>query len=335
MKKYFLTVLLILVVFVFSSFAQGSNFPEKEIVLLVPWGAGGITDLTARTFAPCFEKNIGKPVVIVNRPGASGAIGTEEAYSQAADGYTVLLSAETLGTFQVMDISERSFADFEPLIMMISSLKVIVVPANSSYKTIFDLIEDIKKRPGEVRMSYSGPGASGHIQGLLLTEAGLNVSMTPFGGGHSAMVATLGGQVEFTFSNYVTAIDYIKNGDLRVLAVFEDERVDYLSEVPTLTEALPELKPYFPLYFPNCLLVKKGTPENVKEILLKAAEAAVKEERWIEFTDQNYYNRLHDIKGEEFTNYWNKWRSIVCWLSYDAGVAKYSPEKFGIPRLQF
>lgn len=268
----------------------------------------------------------------MNKPGASGGVGTEFAYSKPADGYTVLFSAETPGSFRVMGISKLSFEDFDPLIMMVYDTKVIAVSSKSPYNKIEDLIADIKARPGKVRMSYSGPGASGHIQGLLLRKVGLDVALIPFGGGNEAMLAVLGGQVEFTSPNTAPALGYVASGDMRVLAVWSDRPVEAFPGVPPITEVIPELKKYFPLEFPNCLLVKKGTPEEVKQVLLKAAKAAVNDPQWLEFVKKVHYVTMHHLEGKAVLDYWKHWESVVSWLLYEAGVAKHSPEEFGIPK---
>lgn len=333
-KSTILTGLALVLVCVLSLSAIAADFPAKNVTLVVPWSAGGITDRTARVFAPLWEKHLGQSVVIVNRPGASGAIGTDFANSKPADGYTVLLSAETPAVFKVMGTSKLGFEDFEALMMLVHSEKMVVVPADSPYKTFDDLISDIKARPGKVRMSYSGPGASGHIQGLMLTKnAGLDVSMTPFGGGNPALLAVLGGQVDFTFSNLGTVLDYIKSGKLRPLAAFSNEPSIFLDDVPAMTDALPQLEKFLPLAFPNCLLVKKGTPPELQKVLLEAAEKAVLEPEWIDFTKNSMYVKLHDLKGQEVLDYWKRWQSIVTWLLDDAGVTKKSPAEFNIPRL--
>ncbi|HPI98306.1 MAG TPA: tripartite tricarboxylate transporter substrate binding protein [Synergistales bacterium] len=333
-QSFVVSVLVLVMVFVMSLSAVAADFPTKSITLVVPWSAGGITDRTARVFAPLWEKHLGQSVVIVNRPGASGAIGTDFAHSKPSDGYTVLLSAETPAVFKVMGTSDLGFEDFDALMMLVYSEKLIVVPADSPYQTLEDLISDIRERPGKVRLSYSGPGASGHIQGLLFSKnAGLDISMTPFGGGNPALLAVLGGQVDFTFSNLGTVLDYIKSGKLRPLAAFSNEKSMFLDGVPALTDALPELGNYLPLVFPNCLLVKKGTPPEVQKALLEAAEKAVMEPEWIDFSKNSMYVKLDELKGEAVLDYWKKWQSIVTWLLYDAGVTKKSPAEFNIPKL--
>lgn len=313
---------------------EGTDFPTKSITLVVPWSAGGITDRTARVFAPLFEKNLGVSVTVVNKTGASGAVGTEFANGEDSDGYTVLFSAETPGIFRVMGTSKLGFDDFDPLMMVAQDTKLVVVPGDSKYTTFEELVADIKARPGKVKISYSGPGASGHLQGLIFQASGLDLSMTPYGGGNPAMIATISGEVDFTFGNYGTVKDYLETGDLRALAVFSDEAFDVLPDVPPMTEALPEVGKYVPLYFPNCLLVKKGTPEEVEAVLIEAAQKAVQEPEWAEFIKTSSYTDLHEISIEDITNYWNKYTSVTSWLLYDAGAAQNDPADFGIERFE-
>ena len=308
------------------------DFPNKKVNLIVPWSAGGITDRVARVFSKLFEENLGQAVTVINKEGASGAIGTEFAYEQEADGYTVLFSAETPGVFQVMGTSDLSFADFDALKMVIQDTKVIVVPKNSKYNNFKDLVDDIKANPGKVKMSYSGPGASGHLQGLLFKDIGLDISMTPYGGGNPSMIATISGEVDFTFGNYGTIKDYLEVGDLKALAVFGNEKFEPLPNVPPMTDDLPETEKYLPLYFPNVILVKKGTPEDIKEILLEAANKAFEDPEWKEFLENQSYTPLDHLTPKEIDEYWKKYTSITSYLLYDSGAVENNPQDFGIER---
>lgn len=308
------------------------GYPSKGITMVVPWSVGGITDRAARVFTPILEEHLGQSITIVNKEGASGAIGTEYAYDQPSDGYTILFSAETPSLFKVMGISDLGFEDFDYLKMLVQDLKLVVVPKDSKYETFDQLVTDIKANPGKIKMSYSGPGASGHLQGLLLKELGLDVAMTPYGGGNPSMLATISGEVDFTFGNYGTVKDYLEVGDLRALATFTKEQSEILKDIPPMTDALPESEKYLPLYFPNLLLVKKGTPEDVKATLMEAIEKAVQDPKWEEFIKTQSYTRLDDLTEEEIADYWDKYTSITSWLLYDAGAVEKSPEEFGIER---
>lgn len=310
-------------------------YPDRPINMVLGWAAGGVTDVAARVFAPLFEKYIGASVVVQNKPGASGAIGTDFVNRQPADGYNVLFSAETPATFQVMGASTLSFHDFIPLFMISHSEKFIVVAGDSPYKTMDDLVKAIKANPGKVRFSYTGPGASGHIQGILMAKAGgLNFSMTPFGNGSVSFMAVLGGQVDFTSPNIGTVKDFIAQGKLRPLAVFDKKRSVYLPDVPAITESIPGLAPYLPLDYPNCLLLKKGTPDDIVVKVKEAGLKAVADPKWQAFLKNTWYASYSHLQGQAVLDYWDRWGSIVNWVLFDAGVAKNNPEKFGIKRYE-
>lgn len=310
------------------------DFPDRKINLIIPWSVGGITDRVARVFAPLFEKHLGQAVTVVNKEGASGAIGTEFAYEEPADGYTVVFSAETPAVFQVMGTSDLSFDNFQPIKMVIQDTKVIVVPEDSKYNSFQELVQGIKENPGKIKMSYSAPGASGHIQGLLFQELGLDISMTPYGGGNPSMIATISGEVDFTFGNYGTVKDYLEVGDLKALAIFGDEEIDALPGVPPMTDALPESEKYLPLYFPNTLLVKEGTPDEIREILIDAAAKAFDEPEWKEFVKLQSYTPLDHLSPQEIDEYWDKFTSITAYLLYDAEAVENNPQDFGIERFK-
>jgi tripartite-type tricarboxylate transporter receptor subunit TctC len=328
--RFFSVVLCVLLI---AGAASAAGYPSKPISLVLGWGAGGVTDVAARVFAPLLEKYIGASVVVLNKPGASGAIGTDYANNQPADGYTILFSAETPATFQVMGTSTLSFHDFIPLFLVSHSEKFIVVAGNSPYKTMQDLVEAARKNPGKIRFSYTGPGASGHIQGILMQNAGdLTLSMTPFGSGSESFMAVLGGQVDFTSPNIGTVKDYIATWQMRALAVFDKKRSQYLPDVPAITEALPALEPFLPLDYPNCVLLKKGTPDEAVNKIRDAGLKALADPEWKKFLESTWYTAYDQVQGDDVLKYWDRWGSIVNWILFDAGVAKKDPAEFNIPR---
>ncbi len=125
-----------------------------------PYGAGGTTDISGRQLAIQLEKHLGKSITVINQGGASGSIGARTVLDAKNDGYTVLFTAESLGTQRVMDLSDMSYDDFTPIMVAVNDPKVIVVHKDSPYNTLQDLVDDIKSRPGKVKMSYTGPGGS-------------------------------------------------------------------------------------------------------------------------------------------------------------------------------
>lgn len=312
-----------------------ADYPKKPITMIVPYSAGGTTDLTGRQLAIQMEKYLGQSITVVNQGGASGAVGAKTVLDAEPDGYTVLFTAESLGTQRVMGLSEMSYNDFAPIMVTVNDPKVIVVSKNSKYKTLKDLIDDMKARPGKVKMSYTGPGGSGHVQALIYNKLGLDMALTAYPGGSDCIVAVLGGQVDFTNSNFSTVTSYIESGDLRLLGVSATERLEKYPDVPTLAEVLPESAEYLKTPFtPLSLLVDKDVPAEIQAVLKDAAKKAIEEQEWKDYVSKNCLEKLYEKYPDDAATkkFYSEWESLVSWLLYDAGAAKFSPEKFGIPR---
>lgn len=316
--------------------APVETYPEKPITMIVPYGAGGTTDLTGRQLAIQLGKQLGKSITVVNQSGASGYVGAKTVLDAAPDGYTVLFTAESLGTQRVMGLSDLSYADFIPIMATVNDPKVIVVNKGSKYKTLADLVSDIRARPGKVKMSYTGPGGSGHVQALVYNKFGMDLALTAYPGGSDCLLAVLGDQVEFTNSNFSTVTAYIESGDLRLLGISAMDRLPKYPDVPTLGEVIPEATAYMSIPFtPLSLLVDKDVPANVVTVLRAAAAKAVQEPEWKSYVAENCLDKLYEKYPDEASikSFYSNWESVVDWLLFDAGAAKVSPEKFGIPRL--
>jgi tripartite-type tricarboxylate transporter receptor subunit TctC len=274
-------------------------------------------------------------VNVINQAGASGATGTKTVFDAAPDGYTVLFSADSLGTQRVMGLSPMSYADFTPILVAVNDPKVIVVKKDSRYKTLQDLTADMKARPGRVKMSYTGPGGSGHVQALIYNKFGLDMALTAYPGGADCIVAVLGGQVDFTNSNYSTVTSYIESGELVLLGVSATERLPSYPNVPTLVEAIPESAQYLQTPFtPLSVLVKNTTPPEIVKILREAANKAVNDPAWKAYCKENCLEELYLKYPDEAAakKFFSDWESEVSWLLFDAKAAKSSPEQFNIPR---
>lgn len=313
-------------------------YPQKPITMIVPYGAGGTTDISGRQLAIQMEKHLGKSITVINQGGASGSIGARTVLDAKSDGYTVLFTAESLGTQRVMGLSEMSYDDFTPIMVAVNDPKVIVVHKDSPYQTLQDLVNDIKSRPGKVKMSYTGPGGSGHVQALIYNKMGLNMALTAYPGGADCIVAVLGRQVEFTNSNYSTVTGYLESGDLKLLGISALQRLEAHPEVPTIDEILPGSQKYLGNPFtPLSLLVKADVPATVVQILREAASKAVQEQAWKDFVAKNSLDKLYEKYPDEASmrSFFTEWESLVSWLLYDNGAAKISPEKFGIKKLHY
>ena len=314
---------------------DSGSYPEKAITMIIPYSAGGTADVTGRQFAIQLSKHLNQTITVVNQAGASGSIGCKTVLDAPKDGYTLLYMADSLGTQRVMGISDISYNDYDPVMAVVNDPKIIVVDKKSKYNTLEDLLNDMKANPGKIKMSYTGPGGSGHVQGLILSKLGYDASMTAYPGGNECVLAVLGNQVDFTNANYSTAAGYIESGDLKLLGVSANTRLPQYPDVPTITEILPEAKEYVDIPFsPLSLLVAKGVSEDVQNTLREAAKKAVEEEDWKKFVEENNLDKLYEKypETEDIKEFYSQWESLVSWLLSDAGATKHSPEEFNIPR---
>lgn len=335
-KRMILIILVCSMVFTLvGCTGKESTYPNKSITMIIPYGAGGTTDLTGRQLAIQMEKFLGKSITVVNQGGASGTVGTKSVLDAEPDGYTILFSADSLGTQRVMGLSEMSYDDFSPILVTVNDPKVIVVNKNSKYNTLEELVEDMKARPGKVKMSYTGPGGSGHVQSLIYNKFGMDAALTAYASGSDCIVAVLGDQVDFTNSNFSTVTSFIDSGELKLLGISAPERLERYPDVPTLVEVIPESKEYLQVPFtPLSLLVDKDVPKDIQEVLRDAANKAIQEEEWKTYVANNCLEKLYEKypNPESAKKFYSDWESLVSWLLYDSGAAKYSPEQFGIPR---
>jgi tripartite-type tricarboxylate transporter receptor subunit TctC len=280
------------------------------------------------------RKYLGQSVTVVNQAGSSGAVGAQAVFDAPADGYTVLFAADSLGTLRVMGISELSYNDFTPIMTVTNDPKVIVAK-KGKYNTLNDLIADMKARPGRVKMSYTGPGGSGHVQALVYNKFGLDMALTAYNSGGDCITAILSDQVDFTNSNYSTVPEYLISGDLVLLGISATSRLPGYQNVPTLVEAIPESAQYLETPFtPLSLLVKANTPKDIVDKLRDAAQKVVKDPEWLAYVKENCLEELYVKYPNEaaMKKFYADWESYVSWLIYDAGAAKFSPERYNIPR---
>lgn len=315
--------------------AKAEAYPTRPITMIIPYGAGGTTDVSGRKFAAILAKKLGQSVTVVNQGGASGSIGCKAVLDAKPDGYTVLFTAESLGTQRVMGLSEMSYADFSPIMAVVNDPKVIVVAKDSKYQSLQDLLDDMKANPGKVKMSYTGPGGSGHVQGLIMEKLGYKPAMTAYKGGNDCFLAVLSGEVDFTNSNFATVAGYIKSGDLKLLAVSSNHHLAAYPDAPIFEEVDPAAAPYMQNPFsPLNFLVDKDVPQDVKDTLRSASLEVVKDPEWVKFADDSCLEKLYEQYPtlEDINKFYASWESMVSWMLYDAGATKYSPEKFGIAR---
>lgn len=253
-------------------------YPSRPISLVVPFPPGGVADLTARPVAAAMEKALKQPVGVVNKTGAAGAVGMQFVAASKPDGYTLLLA---LSSISIIPEADKLFGrppaftvdQFAPVALISADPTILVVRAESPWKTAKEFIEDAKKRPNQISYSSSGIYGTLHMAMELLSHgAGIKLRHVPYGGAGPALTALLGGHVDALASGPSVVLPQIKAGKLRALAGWGDKRVAALPDVPTFKElGYPDAE----FYIWAGLFAPKGTPEPVLAKLREAARAGV------------------------------------------------------------
>lgn len=220
---------------------QAGAFPDKPVTLLVPFPPGGSTDTLARAMASKLQEKWGQTVIVDNKPGATGTVGTAQVKRAAPDGYTLLVSS--LGPFVIAPhllkaVQYDALKDLDLLMVAIQAPNVLVVPANSALKSVAEVVELQKKQPDKLTFASSGNGSSDHLTAeLFWLQTGTSGLHIPYKGGAPAISDLLGGQVDASFQNVNAVLSHIQAGKLRALAVTGDKRSPVLPNVPTLSES--------------------------------------------------------------------------------------------------
>ncbi len=312
--------------------AARAEFPEREVLGVVMWGAGGATDTVARAINPAAEEALGKPIVVLNKSGGAGAISTAYVNAAPADGYTFLYGAENPQLHSVMGVSDLDYGSFYPVNILGRGIGVIAVNADSKYQTMQELMSDIKANPGSVLMGSTGPGGlPSTIAAIISNSADFNVTAIPFDGEGPGLTAMLGNEVDFMPAGISAAAEQIKAGKMRALAVVNTESVDTLPDVPPITDAIPGMAKFLPWGPFYGVFVKQDVPDDVKATLVGAFAVAAKSETFTTLM-ANKGNIIMDISGDEASAFLKKWQQVTTWVLQDTGAAKVNPETLGIMR---
>ncbi|HCL85575.1 MAG TPA: LacI family transcriptional regulator [Comamonadaceae bacterium] len=248
--------------------AAAQDFPAKPITIVVPFSAGGTTDILARVIGQGLQKELGQSVVVDNRAGAGGNIGGALAAKAPADGYTLFMG--TVGTHAINEALYKKMPfdpvkDFAPLTRVANVPNLLVANPKQPFKTVQELIAYAKAHPGEVNFGSSGSGSSIHLSGeLFKTMAKVDMVHVPYKGSAPAVTDLLGNQIGIMFDNMPSAIQHVRAGKLRPIAVTTAQRSPELPDVPTIAEAgVPgyEATSWFGLY------AVAGTPQPVLDKL--------------------------------------------------------------------
>jgi len=269
--------------------ARAQDYPTRPVRLIVPFAAGGGTDITARVMGQWLSERLGQQFVIDNRPGGGTNIGTEAVVRAPADGYTLLLAGSPAAINATLydKLNYNFIRDIAPVAGIIRQPFVMAVHPSVPAKTVPEFIAYAKANPGRINMASAGTGAGSHVTGeLFKMMAGVDMVHVPYRGAGPALTDLIAGQVQVYFATTVASIEYIRAGRLRALAVTTATRSDALPGIPTVDEFVPgyEASSWYGVGAP------KATPAEIIEKLNKEINAGL--------ADPKIKARLADLGGD-------------------------------------
>jgi tripartite-type tricarboxylate transporter receptor subunit TctC len=255
-----------------AGLAQAQGYPVKPLRLIIPFPPGGSNDVVGRAIGQQLGERLGQGVVIDNRGGAGGIIGTEQAAKSPPDGYTLLLISTAFPTSIAFNrLPQDAMKSFAPVAMLGSGPALLVVPASSPANSVKDLLDLLKKKPGELNAAAAGIGSFQHMATeLFRLQSGTDFVIVQYKGGGPALTDVIAGQVQMNLGSLVQMVPHIRSGKLKALGVGGAKRVAAMPEVPTIAEA------GVPGYEANNwwgILAPAGTPAPVLERLYKEITA--------------------------------------------------------------
>lgn len=274
-----------------------ADFPTKEVQIIIPWAAGGATDLIFRALAATTGKYLGKAVVVVNKTGGAGAVGYTEAMQSKPDGYTLVSAITPLTILPHQVKTAFTYKSFDPIINVVRDPGMFLVRSDSPWKSLKEFLDYAKKNPDMITVGNSGAGGGVHLIALAFEKtAGVKFNHIPFAGGGPSVTALLGGHINAVSVSPPEGIEHVKAGKLRIIALFAEKRFELFPDVPTVKEQGVD----FVMGQWRGLAAPKGTPPDV-------------------------IKKLHDAfkKGMEDPVFIKNAKDMVVNLSY------FDPEAFG------
>lgn len=301
--------------------AKAQEYPSRAIAWVVPFTPGGITDTASRLVAKVLTENMGQSVVIENRSGAGGMIGTEYVARSAPDGYTWIYAtqgtmASNPSLYKTLRYDPKK--DFVPVRAMMATPTVLVVNADRPYKTVQELVDYAKKNPGKVNFGSAGPGTGTHLSAeLFQAVAGIKMTHIPYKGSAPALNDLVGGAVDVMFDYPVSAGPHIRAGKLRALVMTGRSRLNSIPDVPTVAEA----------GFPGAemtswsgIMVPAGTPEPVVKRISDELGKALAHPEVQTYAETNGSTILKDVALEKFAAYLDAEMKLLADVVKRAGI---------------
>jgi tripartite-type tricarboxylate transporter receptor subunit TctC len=257
-----------------AGLAAAQDFPSRPIRMIVPYGPGGVTDITARIIAPAMSEDLGQQVIIENRPGGAAIPGFDLVAKSKPDGYTIVAATTALAAQPILfrKLPYQADRDFTPVSLVIVVPTILVIHPSIPARNVKELIALAKSRPGALNYGSAGNGSDNHLTAEVFKHAaGIDALHVPYKGGGAVMIDLVAGQIAFVFSPVPTAHSYVSSGRLRALAVSGSKRNAAFPDVPTVAETIPgfNVNAWLGLFGPG------GMPANATDRLYAATAKAL------------------------------------------------------------
>ena len=315
---------------------QTVDFPTRDITMIVPFGAGGATDLICRTLAAEMEKDLGVSIAVTNMPGSASAVGTEYVYEADHDGYTILGYPTDITSIKVMGQSDLTYEDWNALVIGCAVPTSIVVKPDSPYQTLEELVAAMKAEQLTIATSDSGCAFTRGL-GLILQQEPdcIQPELIPSGGGANAALSAVKGDVDAAACGLPECIEYVRSGDLKVLTYMGSSAITIEGangsiDIPWVCDVYPQLEDNMPFGGWVGMAVAADTDPEIYEILRQAAVKAYESDAFQTFVEQKTFVPM-GISGQEANDWAKSTSNINSWMLYDMGFTTTSPETFGWP----
>ena len=307
MKKAFRVLLtgFIAILVTLPFIVSGAEYPSRPVQVINPQPPGGFLDIQSRTFCQLAEKRLGQPFALVNKPGAHGMIGAESVLQSTADGYTLIVGSVNMTgtiTFEIAEGRKPPFTrnDFIPIGSFTLSPPIIIVPYNSPWKTLGDMIKDARAKPGHYAYSHGGLYGMAHVPAEVFAQVGgMKFRSVPYKGGGPAIAAVVGGHVDFQMSYPNTSFPLVQGNKLKVLGVLGSKRLKAIPDIPATKEfgVDAEYNAWVGILAP------RKTPMPVVEKLRGVLQEVVKEKT---FADAIKPTEVYPMDHQELATYWER-----------------------------
>ncbi|UXU76463.1 MULTISPECIES: Bug family tripartite tricarboxylate transporter substrate binding protein [unclassified Paracoccus (in: a-proteobacteria)] len=291
-----------------------AEYPERQITLVIPFAAGGSTDVVGRIVAERMSRELGQQIVVQNVGGAGGSLGAQQVAKADADGYTILMGTVATHALNPLILKQKPYdpiADFSPVSLLVMVPNVLAVNPELPVRSVQELIDLARKDPAALAYASSGNGTPLHLSGeLFKSMAGVDITHIPYKGSGPALTDVLGNQVPIIFDNLPSASGHIASGKLRALGVTTAERATSFPDIPAIAETLPG----YETYTWNALFAPAGTPPEVVARLAQAAQASMADpavaQRMAEFSASIIASSPEEL-GRHVAAEMEKWQPVV------------------------